>query len=129
MSETQQSRKNSQPVRVALASLIGTAIEQYDFLLYTTSAALVFGPLFFSPRLSPLAAQLSAFATLWVGFAARPVGGVVFGHFGDRLGRKTMLVLTLLIMGVATSPKGQAWVPAAMLGAPTRSMMTVVVSQ
>jgi len=102
MSETQLSRKDSQPVRVALASLIGTAIEQYDFLIYTTSAALVFGPLFFDPRLSPLAAQLSAFATLWVGFAARPVGGVVFGHFGDRLGRKTMLVLTLLIMGVAT---------------------------
>src|SRR5260370_20823988 len=102
MSETQLSRKDSQPVRVALASLIGTAIEQYDFLIYTTSAALVFGPLFFDPRLSPLAAQLSAFATLWVGFASRPVGGIVFGHFGGRLCRQRMLILTLLIMGIAT---------------------------
>jgi MFS family permease len=58
--------------------------------------------LIFSPKLSPLAAQLSAFATFWVGFAARPVGGVFFGHFGDRLGRKTMLILTLVIMGIAT---------------------------
>jgi MFS family permease len=87
---------------VALASWIGTSIEWYDFYLDTTAAALVLGPLFFSPKLSPLAAQLNAFATLWVGFAARPVGGVVFGHFGDRIGRKTMLVLTLIIMGVAT---------------------------
>ncbi len=94
--------KSSSIVRVAIASWIGTSIEWYDFFLYGTAAALVLGPLFFDPKLSPLAAQLSAFATFWVGFAARPVGGVVFGHFGDRLGRKTMLVLTLLIMGVAT---------------------------
>src|SRR5260370_9877312 len=102
MSETQLSRKDSQPVRVALASLIGTAIEQYDFLIYTTSAALVFGPLFFDPRLSPLAAQLSAFATLWVGFAARPVCGVVFVHFCHRLRRKPTIVLALLFMGFET---------------------------
>ena len=102
MSETQESTRKSPIVRVAMASLIGTSIEWYDFFLYGTAAALVLGPLFFSPKLSPLAAQLSAFATFWVGFAARPVGGIVFGHFGDRLGRKTMLILTLIIMGIAT---------------------------
>jgi MFS transporter, MHS family, shikimate and dehydroshikimate transport protein len=102
MSETQESTSKSPIVRVALASLIGTSIEWYDFFLYGTAAALVLGPLFFSPKLSPLAAQLSAFATFWVGFAARPVGGIVFGHFGDRLGRKAMLILTLMIMGIAT---------------------------
>src|SRR6266581_9301263 len=102
MSETQVSTRKSSIVRVATASWIGTSIEWYDFFLYGTAAALVLGPLFFSPKLSPQAAQLSAFATFWVGFAARPVGGVVFGHFGDRIGRKTMLILTLVIMGVAT---------------------------
>src|SRR5437660_1326426 len=102
MSETHVSRGNSPIVRVAIASWIGTSIEWCDFILYGTAAALVLGPLFFSPKLSPLAAQLSAFATFWVGFAARPVGGIVFGHFGDRLGRKNMLILTLLIMGIGT---------------------------
>jgi Sugar (and other) transporter len=102
MSETHVSRGNSPIVRVAIASGIGTSIEWCDFILYGTAAALVLGPLFFSPKLSPPAAQLSAFATFWVGFAARPVGGVVFGHFGDRLGRKNMLILTLLIMGIGT---------------------------
>src|SRR5690349_21983090 len=102
MSETHMSRENSSIVRVAIASLIGTSIEWYDFYLYGTAAALVLGPLFFSPNLSPIAAQLSAFATFWVGFVARPVGGMFFGHCGDRLGRKTMLVLTMVIMGTAT---------------------------
>src|SRR5438128_1349984 len=102
MSVTHVSRGNSPIVWVAIASWIGTSIEWCDFFLYGTAAALVLGPLFFSPKLSPLAAQLSAFATFWVGFAARPVGGVVFGHFGDRIGRKTMLILTLVIMGIAT---------------------------
>ena len=87
--------------KVALASFIGTAIEWYDYFLYGTAAALVFNQLFF-PDFSPLAGTLASFATFAVGFFARPVGGVVFGHFGDRIGRKTMLVLTLLIMGVAT---------------------------
>ncbi len=99
---TQKSSKHTPIVGVALASFIGTSIEWYDFYLYGTAAALVLGPLFFSPKLSPLAAQLSAFATFWVGFIARPVGGIIFGHFGDRLGRKTMLILTLMIMGAAT---------------------------
>ena len=87
--------------KVALASFIGTAIEWYDYFLYGTAAALVFGPLFF-PDFSPLAGILASFATFAVGFFARPVGGIVFGHFGDRIGGKAMLVLTLLIMGVAT---------------------------
>jgi metabolite-proton symporter len=87
--------------KVALASFIGTAIEWYDYFLYGTAAALVFNVLFF-PDFSPLAGTLASFATFAVGFFARPVGGVIFGHFGDKIGRKTMLVLTLLIMGVAT---------------------------
>src|SRR5215475_5721264 len=98
MSEIQETRKRTSITQVAIASWIGTSIEWYDFFLYGTAAALVLGPLFFSPKLSPQAAQLSAFATFWVGFLARPVGGIVFGHFGDRLGRKNMLILTLLIM-------------------------------
>jgi MFS transporter, MHS family, shikimate and dehydroshikimate transport protein len=87
--------------RVVAASFIGTTIEWYDFFLYGTAAALVFGDLFF-PGSSPLIGTLSAFGTFAVGFAARPLGGVIFGHFGDRIGRKTMLVISLLIMGVAT---------------------------
>jgi MHS family shikimate/dehydroshikimate transporter-like MFS transporter len=87
--------------QVALASFIGTAIEWYDFFLYGTAAALVFGALFF-PEATPLGGTLLAFGTYGVGFFARPVGGIIFGHYGDRIGRKTMLVLSLLIMGVAT---------------------------
>ncbi len=87
--------------QVALASFIGTAIEWYDFFLYGTAAALVFGQLFF-PEFSPTAGVLLSFSTYAVGFAARPLGGIVFGHYGDRIGRKAMLVLSLLIMGVAT---------------------------
>jgi metabolite-proton symporter len=86
---------------VALASMVGTTIEWYDFFLYGTAAALVFGELFF-PTFDPLAGTLAAFGTYAVGFAARPIGGIVFGHFGDRVGRKSMLVATLVIMGVAT---------------------------
>ena len=98
----EEAGKTTSITQVALASWIGTAIEWYDFFLYGTAAALVLGPLFFSPKFSPLAAQLAAFATFWVGFGARPIGGIVFGHFGDRIGRKTMLILTLLIMAVST---------------------------
>jgi MHS family shikimate/dehydroshikimate transporter-like MFS transporter len=87
--------------RVAFASFIGTAIEWYDFFLYATAAALIFPKLFF-PQFSPLAGTLASYATFGVGLIARPVGGVVFGHFGDRVGRKSMLVITLLMMGVAT---------------------------
>src|ERR687890_15548 len=87
--------------QVAFASFIGTAIEWYDFFLYGTAAALVFPALFF-PTFAPLTGTLASFATFGVGFFARPVGGVVFGHFGDRIGRKSMLVITLLVMGGAT---------------------------
>jgi MHS family shikimate/dehydroshikimate transporter-like MFS transporter len=86
---------------VILASFIGTMIEWYDFFIYGTAAALVFNKLFF-PTFDPFVGTLSSFATFAVGFVARPVGGIVFGHFGDRLGRKSMLVWALLIMGVAT---------------------------
>ena len=86
---------------VATASLIGTTIEWYDFFLYGTAAALVFNRLFF-PTFDPLAGTLAAFGTYAVGFVARPVGGIVIGHYGDRIGRKSMLVLTLVIMGIAT---------------------------
>jgi metabolite-proton symporter len=91
--------------QVALASFIGTTIEWYDFFLYGTAAALVFDKLFF-PSVSPTIGTLAAFATFGVGFAARPVGGIVFGHFGDRVGRKSMLVISLLIMGLATAAIG-----------------------
>src|SRR5579864_9533992 len=87
--------------RVVFASFIGTTIEWYDFFLYNTAAALVFDKLFF-PKLSPANATLAAFATYSVGFFARPLGGVVFGHFGDRMGRKSMLVITLMMMGIST---------------------------
>ena len=87
--------------KVATASFIGTTIEWYDFFLYGTAAALVFGELFF-PESEPLIGTLLALGTYAVGFAARPIGGIVFGHFGDRIGRKSMLVLSLLIMGIAT---------------------------
>ena len=86
--------------RVVMASLIGTTIEWYDFFLYGTAAALVFNRLFF-PSYDPLTGTLLAFATYAVGFVARPVGGIVFGYFGDRIGRKRLLMLTLLLMGVA----------------------------
>ena len=86
---------------VALASLIGTTIEWYDFFLYGTAAALVFNRLFF-PNSDPLTGTLLAFGTYAVGFVARPIGGIIIGHYGDKVGRKSMLVLTLVIMGVAT---------------------------
>ncbi|MGH3976875.1 MAG: MFS transporter [Pseudonocardiaceae bacterium] len=87
--------------KVVSASLIGTTIEWYDFFLYTSAAALVFGKLFF-PGNDPLTGTLLAFLTYAVGFLARPIGGLVFGHFGDRVGRKKMLVTALLMMGIGT---------------------------
>jgi len=87
---------------VIVASLVGTSLEWYDFFLYGSAAALVFGKLFF-PTFSPVTGTLLAFTTYAVGFLARPLGGIVFGHFGDRAGRKTVLVVTLLLMGIATA--------------------------
>ena len=87
--------------RVAAASAIGTTIEWYDFFIYGTAAATVFGPRFF-PQVSPTVGTLAAFATFGVGFVARPIGGIVMGHFGDRVGRKSVLVWSLMLMGVST---------------------------
>jgi len=87
--------------RVALASAVGTTVEWYDFFIYGTAAATVFGPQFF-PQVSEVAGTLAAFATFGIGFIARPLGGVVMGHYGDRIGRKGMLVWALLLMGGAT---------------------------
>ena len=100
-SSTTRTGDQSQLRRVAAASFIGSLVEWYDFFLYGIATALVFGPLFF-PSESDLASTLSAFATFAVGFFARPVGGIVFGHIGDKVGRKSALVITLLTMGTAT---------------------------
>jgi MFS family permease len=88
-------------VKVALASAIGTTIEYYDFTLYATATALVFNKIFF-PSLDPLVGSLAAFATFFVGYCARPLGGILFGHFGDKVGRKICLLITILIMGLGT---------------------------
>jgi metabolite-proton symporter len=87
--------------KVAFASFIGTAIEYYDFYIYGTAAALVFGTVFF-PEFSPLAGTLASFATFGVAFFARPLGAAVFGHYGDKVGRKSMLIFSLLLMGFST---------------------------
>jgi metabolite-proton symporter len=87
--------------KVIFGSLIGTTIEWYDFFLYGTAAALVFNKLFF-PKADPLTGAMLAFTTYALGFAARPLGGVVFGHFGDRIGRKKLLMLSLVLMGAST---------------------------
>ena len=87
--------------RVVLASFLGTMIEWYDFFLYGTAAALVFNKLFFT-SMDPRTGTMAAFATYAVGFFARPIGGVIFGHYGDKIGRKSMLVTTLVMMGAAT---------------------------
>ncbi|MBI1179913.1 MAG: MFS transporter [Alphaproteobacteria bacterium] len=91
--------------RIVVASFIGTAIEFYDFYVYGTAAALVFGPLFF-PQESSSAQQLAAFATFAIAFIARPLGSALFGHFGDRIGRKSTLVASLMIMGASTTLVG-----------------------
>jgi MFS transporter, MHS family, shikimate and dehydroshikimate transport protein len=86
---------------IVWASVLGTVIEWYDFLIYGTAAALIFNKLFF-PTLDPLAGTLAAFGSYAVGFVARPLGGAIFGHFGDKLGRKAMLTVTMIVMGVGT---------------------------
>ncbi|OYT82602.1 MAG: MFS transporter [Pseudomonas sp. PGPPP4] len=90
------------PTRVATASFIGTAIEFYDFYVYATAAALVIGPVFF-PQGAGMAQTLSAFITFGIAFLARPLGSLLFGHFGDRIGRKSTLVASLLLMGISTT--------------------------
>src|ERR1700742_445632 len=88
--------------RILLASLVGTSVEFYDFYIYATAASLVFGPLFF-PATSASAQLLSSYASFGLAFLARPLGGALFGHFGDRIGRKSTLVASLLLMGLSTA--------------------------
>ncbi|KXU86100.1 MFS transporter [Caballeronia megalochromosomata] len=110
--------------RIVVASVAGNAMEWYDFFVYGTAAALVFGQLFFPANADPLVGTLGAFAAFAMGFVARPLGGIVFGHIGDRYGRRASLVWTLLIMGFATFGIGLlptydhvgAWAPAALVG-------------
>jgi metabolite-proton symporter len=102
LSDTPGTQPANSPVRVATASFIGTAIEFYDFYVYATAAALVIGPVFF-PQTSSTAQMLSAFLTFGIAFLARPLGSALFGHFGDRIGRKSTLVASLLLMGVSTT--------------------------
>ncbi|WP_292977749.1 MFS transporter, partial [Nitrosomonas sp.] len=87
--------------RILVASLVGTTIEFYDFYIYATAAALLFGPLFF-PAESPSAQLMLSFLSFGLAFLARPFGAVLFGHFGDRIGRKSTLVASLLLMGIST---------------------------
>ena len=92
-------------VRTVITALVGSALEWYDFGLYGAAAALVFGQVFF-PKFSPLAGTLAAFATYAIGFLARPLGGIIFSHYGDKVGRKPVLAATLLVMGSATCLMG-----------------------
>ena len=102
MSETIGQYQQQNMRRVALTSLAGTSIEWYDFFLYATAAAVIF-PIAFFPQEDPTTALLISFSSLAVGFLARPLGGVVFGHFGDRIGRKRTLVVALMMMGITTT--------------------------
>src|SRR5450830_468277 len=95
-------KQNDQARKAALASFVGAVVDWYDFLLYGITAALVFNTQFF-PADNPTLGTLAAFGTFGVGFLFRPLGGVVFGHFGDRLGRKRMLVITVVMMGICTA--------------------------
>src|SRR5712672_1926450 len=88
--------------RAMIASTVGTTIEWYDFLLYGQVTALVFGKLFF-PKSDPLVGVLEAFAVFFIGFVGRPIGAAIFGHWGDRIGRKATLIATLLVTGIATT--------------------------
>src|ERR1700704_3491546 len=99
------SEHSTQLRKAVIASTIGTAIEWYDFFLYGTAAGLIFGKLFF-PNSDPLTATLAAFGTYFIGFVGRPIGAAIFGHYGDRIGRKATLIVTLLVTGFATVAVG-----------------------
>jgi MFS family permease len=98
LSETEH---RAQLRRAVIASTVGTTIEWYDFLLYGTVTALVFGKLFF-PKSDPVVGVLEAFSVFFIGFVGRPIGAFIFGHWGDRIGRKATLIVTLLVTGIAT---------------------------
>jgi len=103
MSETTGQDQQQNMQRVAMTSLAGTSIEWYDFFLYGTAAAVIFPKAFFPQDLPTMVLLIISFSTLAVGFLARPLGGIIFGHFGDRIGRKRTLVVALMMMGVATT--------------------------
>lgn len=105
MEQKQQAQHPRKALRVAIASFIGTTLEWYDYFIYGAAAAIIIGPLFF-PTYSAAAGTLAAFATYSVGFLARPLGGILMGHYGDRIGRKPMLVLSMLTVGAATFAVG-----------------------
>ena len=94
--------------RAVVASTVGTTIEWYDFLIYSTMTGLVFGKVFFAGS-DPLIDTLKAFGVFFIGFVARPIGAAIFGHYGDRIGRKATLIVTLLMTGIATAAVG--WSP------------------
>jgi MHS family shikimate/dehydroshikimate transporter-like MFS transporter len=100
-------------LRLIITAMIGSALEWYDFSLYGVTAALVFAPLFF-PTFSPAAGSLAGFATFAIGFLSRPLGGIIFSHYGDKIGRKPVLVATLMLMGVSTCLMGPACVKTAL---------------
>ncbi|PWI07000.1 MFS transporter [Streptomyces sp. NWU339] len=102
MSKPVKPAKQQNPLRSAFAALAGTSIEWYDFYAFATAAAIVFDDVFFPADMPPVLRTMSAFATFAVGFLLRPLGGIVFGHIGDRVGRKNTLVITLLMMGIAS---------------------------
>src|ERR1700751_6126279 len=105
MTESSVGKTPSSKLRVIFAACIGSALEWYDFFLYGTAAALVFGELFF-PKSDPVVGTLLAFLTFGVGFVVRPLGGILFGILGDRYGRKPVLVATLLMIGIGTTAIG-----------------------
>jgi MFS family permease len=90
-----------QNARILLAALVGTSVEFYDYYVFATATALVFGPMFF-PKVAPSVQQIAAFMVFGGAFIARPVGAIAFGHFGDRIGRKSTLVASLMLMGAST---------------------------
>src|SRR5471030_2578633 len=98
LSDTEHS---AQLRKAVIAATVGTTIEWYDFFIYGTAAGLVFPKLFF-PNADPLTGTLAAFSTYFIGFIGRPIGAAIFGHYGDRIGRKATLIATLLVMGIAT---------------------------
>src|SRR5437899_11502150 len=102
MTDIKADSDNRSRLRVILAACIGSALEWYDFFLYGTAAPLVFSELFF-PKSDPLVGTLLSFATFGVGFVVRPLGGILFGIMGDRYGRKPVLVITLLLIGIGTT--------------------------
>src|SRR5580698_4455850 len=105
MTETTAGSATRPSLRVILAASVGSALEWYDFFLYGTAAALVFGDLFF-PKGDPLIGTLLSFLTFGIGFVVRPIGGILFGIMGDRFGRKPVLVVTLLMIGIGTTAIG-----------------------